>query len=91
MHKILTLIFILLLNQTVFSQINMQNTVDAKAFLHEYLTPLGESLGATLNNGWYNTARPHGFGGFDATITLNILNIPELKKNFNPNSIENFT
>jgi hypothetical protein len=51
MPRILTIIFILLLNQTVFSQINMQNTVDAKAFLHEYLTPLGESLGATLNNG----------------------------------------
>ena len=91
MPRILTIIFILLLNQTVFSQINMQNTVDAKAFLHEYLTPLGESLGATLNNGWYNTARPHRFGGFDATITLNVLNIPESKKNFNPNSIENFS
>ena len=91
MRKILTLIFILLLNQTVFSQINMQNTVDAKAFLHEYITPLGESLGATLNNGWYNTARPHRIGGFDATITLNVLNIPGSKKNFNPNSIENFS
>jgi hypothetical protein len=91
MPRILTIIFILLLNQTVFSQINMQNTVDAKAFLHEYLTPLGESLGATLNNGWYNTARPHRFGGFDATITLNVLNIPASKENFNPNSIENFS
>ena len=91
MHKILTLIFILLLNQTVSSQINVQNTTDAKAFLHQYLTPLGESLGASLNNGWYNTARPHRFGGFDATITLNILTIPDGKKSFNPNSIENFS
>ena len=73
MHKILTLIFILLLNLTVYAQINVQNTTDAKALLHQYLTPLGESLGASLNNGWYNTARPHRFGGFDATITLNIL------------------
>ena len=91
MHKILTLIFVLLLNLTVYAQISVQNTTDAKAFLHQYLTPLGESLGASLNNGWYNTARPHRFGGFDATITLNILTIPTGKKSFNPNSIENFS
>jgi len=90
MHKILILLFIIIFYQPVSAQITLQNTTDAKAFLHEYLTPLGESLGASLNNGWYNTGKPHKTGGFDITITLNTVTIPEGKKSFNPSSIDNF-
>ena len=91
MYRILSILFILSFNNPVFSQVNIQNTDDAKNFLHHYLSPLGESLGFTLNNGWYNTARPHKFAGFDATITLNMLSVPDVKKSFNPNIIENFS
>ena len=91
MYRILSILFLLSLNNPVFGQVNIQNTDDAKNFLHHYLSPLGESLGFTLNNGWYNTARPHKFAGFDATITLNMLSVPDIKKSFNPNMIENFS
>ncbi len=91
MYRILSILFLLSLNNPVFGQVNIQNTNDAKNFLHHYLSPLGESLGFTLNNGWYNTARAHKFAGFDATITLNMLSVPDVKKSFNPNMIENFS
>ena len=91
MYRILSILFLFSLNNPVFGQVNIQNTDDAKNFLHHYLSPLGESLGFTLNNGWYNTARPHKFAGFDATITLNMLSVPDVKKSFNPNMIENFS
>jgi hypothetical protein len=58
-------------------------TEDGKSLIEVYVSPLGYSLGAALNNGWYNTAKPHKLGGFDVTITANIVMIPEESKSFN--------
>lgn len=44
---------------------------------------MAESFGAGLNNGWYNTAKPHKLGGFDLTFTLNTVLIPSSAKTFN--------
>ncbi|KRO52104.1 MAG: hypothetical protein ABR79_05065, partial [Cryomorphaceae bacterium BACL11 MAG-121001-bin54] len=35
-----------------------------------------------LNNGWYNTAKPHSLGGFDVTFTLNTVIIPNTAETF---------
>ena len=51
--------------------------------LEAYFTPMAESFGAGLNNGWYNTAKPHSLGGFDVTFTLNTVIIPNAGKTFN--------
>jgi hypothetical protein len=40
---------------------------DASVLLQEYLRPYMNILGANLNAGWYNTARPHKLGGIDVT------------------------
>ena len=50
--------------------------------LEAYFTPMAESFGAGLNNGWYNTAKPHSFGGFDITFSANIVIIPSAAKTF---------
>ena len=47
------------------------------------MSPLGSVLGSGLNGGWYNTAKPHKLGGFDVTITTNIVMIAEEAKTFN--------
>ncbi|HIG32892.1 MAG TPA: hypothetical protein EYQ09_05595 [Flavobacteriales bacterium] len=60
-----------------------QDIKDGKSLIEAYVSPLGYSLGAALNNGWYNTAKPHKLGGFDVTITANIVMIPEEAKSFN--------
>ena len=66
-----------------FSSFGQTATEDGKSLIEAYISPLGYSLGAALNNGWYNTAKPHKLGGFDVTITANIVMIPEESKSFN--------
>ena len=53
-----------------------------KKLIEAYFTPMAESFGAGLNNGWYNTAKPHSLGGFDVTFTLNTVIIPNTAETF---------
>ena len=91
MKKALLTILIFSISITSKSQVQVDDINDAQAFLQEYLSPLGNGLGAITNNGWYNSAKPHRFLGFDATFTLNVLNITDENKSFDPNSITNFS
>ncbi len=50
---------------------------DAENLFQEYLTPLGNSFGASLTSGWYNTAKPHKPLGFDLTFTFNLAFVPD--------------
>jgi len=90
MKKIITTLLIIGFAVTSFSQ-SITNINDANSFLQAYFSPFGESLGAGLNNGWYNTAKPHKLGGFDVTLTLNTVSIPESSQSFNPNDLDNFS
>ena len=76
-------LFTLLASFIGFSSFGQTPTEDGKSLIEAYVSPLGYSLGAALNNGWYNTAKPHKLGGFDVTITANIVIIPEESKSFN--------
>ena len=91
MKKALLTILIFCISITSKSQVQVDDINDAQAFLQEYLSPLGNGLGAITNNGWYNSAKPHRFLGFDATFTLSLLNITDENKIFDPNSITNFS
>ena len=62
-----------------------------RAFSQEYLSPLGNGLGAITNNGWYNTAKPHHFLGFDANFTLSLLNINDENKGFDQIQSQTFS
>ncbi len=54
----------------------------AKKLIEAYFTPMAESFGSGLNNGWYNTAKTHSLGGFDLTFTINTVIIPNSAENF---------
>ena len=60
-----------------------QDIAQGEKLLEAYFTPMAESFGAGLNNGWYNTAKPHSLGGFDLTFTVNTVIIPNSAKTFN--------
>ncbi len=60
---------------------------DAEQIADAYLSPFTNAFGATMNAGWYNTARPHRFPGFDLTLSINVAIIPEEAKSFNPADI----
>jgi hypothetical protein len=77
------LLFTLLAGIIGFSSFSQTATEDGKSLIEAYIGPLGNSLGAALNNGWYNTAKPHSLGGFDVTITANIVMVPTDAKTFN--------
>jgi len=91
MPRILLIFILSFLTIRSYAQVQIENINDAQAFLQEYLSPLGNGLGAITNNGWYNSARPHSTLGFDATFTLSLLNVSEEHKVFDPNSISNFS
>jgi len=88
MKKIILSISILLFGFQSKSQVI---EADAANFLEAYFSPIGESFGAGLNNGWYNTAKPHKLLGFDITLTLNGVSVPNEMQHFDPNTIPNFS
>lgn len=90
MPRIITIILAIIICKSSYAQVSINNK-DANIFLSKYINPLSSSIGATLNNGWYNTAKPHKLAGFDLSLSLNTLIIPKNKKSFNPNDLENFS
>lgn len=78
---IFTLGAIFLANAFVFAQ--DKELQDGNSLIEAYVSPLAYGLGTALNNGWYNTAKPHHFGGFDVTLTTNLLLVPTEAKTFN--------
>jgi hypothetical protein len=56
---------------------------DAKYLSEGYISPMMKAVGYGMNQGWYNTARPHKFPGFDLTLSVNPVFIPSTDKIFN--------
>ena len=56
---------------------------DAKYLAEGYIAPMMKAVGYGLNQGWYNTAKPHKFPGFDLTLSVNPVFIPSADKIFN--------
>lgn len=91
MKKLLLLLCVPLIVSGQVQQLDAINQDNASNFLEAYFSPLGQSFGAGLNNGWYNTAKPHKLGGFDVTLTLNAVHVPSTMLVFDPNDIDNFS
>jgi hypothetical protein len=87
--KVMALIASLLIISTAaFSQLDAINgdffkggVNDGVKLLTSYITPWANAFGAGFNGGWYNTAKPHKFGGFDITITGNVGFVPASAQN----------
>jgi hypothetical protein len=55
---------------------------DAGKLSAAYIAPFANGFGATMNSGWYNTAKPHKLGGFDLTLTVSMAFVPSSAKSF---------
>lgn len=55
---------------------------DAEFLISGYAKPLANAFGAGLNNGWYNTARPHKLLRFDVTGGASLIFIPSEDQTF---------
>jgi hypothetical protein len=66
---------------------------DANLLSEAYLNPYAKALGDGMNNGWYNTAKTHKLFGFDISISVSAIQIPDEAKSFDINQLKfsNFT
>ena len=55
---------------------------DASKLSQVYLEPYAFALGDGLNNGWYNSAKTHKILGFDLSVSVSAIQIPEKSKTF---------
>jgi len=69
--------------ESIVESIIGSDIAQGEKMIEAYFTPMAESFGAGLNNGWYNTAKPHSLGGFDLTFTVNTVIIPNSAETFN--------
>ena len=71
---------------------NMQADIqEAKELISSYISPLPKALGAGLNNAWWTTAKPHKKLGFDISLSVTPIIIPESQKSFNIGNDGSFT
>ena len=92
MNKILTFLIFISASQYVVSQNPVVNNIqDASNFLGAYFSPFSESIGAGLNRGWYNTAKPHKLAGFDVSLSINLITVSDELSSFDANSLDNFS
>lgn len=55
---------------------------DGAKYLQAYLSPYANAFGSGLSGGWYNTAKPHKFGGFDITLNTSVGIVPSSAETF---------
>jgi hypothetical protein len=60
---------------------------DGSAIAKAYITPWANAFGAGVNGNWYNTAKPHKFGGFDITFGASVGYVPESDNTFDVSKI----
>jgi hypothetical protein len=87
MKKLILFICMGLFVQVALSQTNVVEFLnggkkDANTLFKAYLEPYAFALGDGLNNGWYNSAKTHKLFGFDLTVSLSAIQIPEESKTF---------
>jgi hypothetical protein len=55
---------------------------DANYLIQGYSEPLLKAVGYGLNQGWYNTAKPHKIAGVDITVPISLITIPSKATTF---------
>lgn len=92
MKKLMLVILCGLIIHGAYSQSNVVEFLkggkkDANSLVQAYLNPYAMALGDGLNNGWYNSAATHKLFGFDLSISVSAIQIPQEATTFNLNNI----
>lgn len=77
----LSLSFILTLGGVASAQDDLDQFLsgsveDGEKLIEAYIAPFMKSVSLGLNQGWYNTAKPHKIAGIDITVTANAMAVP---------------
>lgn len=92
MKKLILLFLTGFLSITAFSQVDVVEVLkagqkDANILARAYLNPYALALGDGLNNGWYNSAKPHKLFGFDLNVSVSAIQIPKSETTFDLNGL----
>lgn len=92
MRKLILLFCAGFLFMTAYSQTDVIEVLkagqkDANTLAKAYLNPYAMALGDGLNNGWYNSAKPHKLFGFDLNISASAIQIPKSQTTFDINAL----
>ena len=60
---------------------------DANILIKAYMQPYAYALGDGLNNGWYSSAKTHSLFGFDLTVGLTGIQVPDDAKTMDINKL----
>ena len=91
-RQIVLLLSIFIYSSALFSQFDNTDflragTRDGAKIAEAYFTPWANAFGAGVNGSWYNTAKPHKFGGFDLTFGVNVGFVPSSANTFDVTKI----
>jgi len=75
------------LAQDEIDQLLEESVEDGRKLIGAYVSPFMNSVSLGLNQGWYNTAKPHKVAGVDLTITANAMTIPQSDLFFDVNKL----
>ena len=84
-----SLLFISTISFSQFNNVDFLRSApaDGVKFVQAYISPWANAFGAGLNGGWYNTAKPHKFGGFDITTGISAGFVPASAETFDVSKI----
>jgi len=74
--------------QEDLNMILKSNLQDGTKLINGYIDPFMKTLATGLDNGWYNTAKPHKVAGFDLTLTVNAVMAPKSDNFYNVNDLK---
>lgn len=87
----LTVLIFAIASSITYSQIDFDfvrsGSADAVKIIQAYVAPWANAFGAGLNGSWYNTAKPHKFGGFDITLNANVGFVPSTDETYDISSL----
>jgi len=82
MRKLVLVALVVMLSSSLvsaqfdFESILKGSKADANKLVEGYMTPAMNAIGMGLNQGWYNTAKPHKTLGVDLTVTTSLMYFP---------------
>jgi hypothetical protein len=84
--------FVTMASSSTFAQDDIEKLLeegveDGRKLITAYTDPFMKTLSLSLNQGWYNTAKPHKIAGVDLTITVNAMYVPKDQMVFKPASL----
>ncbi len=73
--------------QDDIDQFLQESAEDGEKLVGAYISPAIKAFSLGLNQGWYNTAKPHKIAGVDLTASFSLLKVPSSEQLFDVNAL----